>query len=227
MGRSPFPFPPLRRGRQPFPFPPLRRAGQGGWSGVCRALKTTPIPTEAFKIGVAWQGSPEHKKDRQRSFRLAELETLSRVSGVRLFSLQKGFGAEQLADGSCRFPIVELGSRLGDLMDTAAVIKALDLIITADTALAHLAGRLELRCGLLSPSRRTGGGSLGGTILRGIPRCASSVRPDGETGVSSLSRWQIGWTRICTAISSCGQTRWVPERRSWQTVSCRSSSCSR
>ena len=97
---------------------------------------------EGFKIGVAWQGSPEHKKDRQRSFRLAQLEPLSRVPGVRLFSLQKGFGAEQLADGSCRFPIVDLGSSLGDLMDTAAAIKALDLIITPDTALAHLAGAL-------------------------------------------------------------------------------------
>jgi Tfp pilus assembly protein PilF len=97
---------------------------------------------EGFKIGVAWQGSPEHKKDRWRSFRLAELEPLSRVPGVRLISLQKGFGAEQLADGSCRFPIVDLGSSLQDLMDTAAVIKALDLMITPDTALAHLAGSL-------------------------------------------------------------------------------------
>ena len=41
-----------------------------------------------------------------------------------------------------------------------------------------------LRCGLRFPSRRTGGGFSGGTILRGIPRCASSVRPDGETGAS-------------------------------------------
>jgi Flp pilus assembly protein TadD len=97
---------------------------------------------DGFKIGVAWQGSPGHKKDRQRSFRLAELEPLSRVPGVRLFSLQKGFGAEQLADGSCGFPIVDLGSGLEDLMDTAAAIKALDLVITPDTALAHLAGAL-------------------------------------------------------------------------------------
>jgi hypothetical protein len=104
--------------------------------------KTAPILADAFKIGVAWQGSPGHKKDRQRSFRLAELEPLSRVPGVRLFSLQKGFGAEQLADGSCGFPILDLGSGLENLMDTAAAIKALDLVITADTALAHLAGAL-------------------------------------------------------------------------------------
>src|SRR5206468_74161 len=97
---------------------------------------------DGFKIGVAWQGSPEHKKDRQRSFRLAELEPLARVPGVRLFSLQKGFGAEQLADGDRLFPVVDLGSGLGDLMDTAAAIKALDLVITPDTSLAHLAGAL-------------------------------------------------------------------------------------
>jgi tetratricopeptide (TPR) repeat protein len=99
-------------------------------------------PVNGFKIGVAWQGSREHKKDRQRSFRLAELEPLARVPDVRLFSLQKGFGAEQLRDGSCGFPIVDLGSGLGDLRDTAAAITALDLVITTDTSLAHLAGAL-------------------------------------------------------------------------------------
>jgi hypothetical protein len=61
---------------------------------------------------------------------------------VRLFSLQKGFGVDQLTDGACHFPISNIGSRLEDLMDTAAVIRALDLVIAPDTALAHLAGAL-------------------------------------------------------------------------------------
>ena len=106
---------------------------------------------------------------------------------MRLFSLQKGFGAEQLADGSCCFPIVELGSRLGDLMDTAAVIEALDLVITADTALRmwRAARCSGVGCGF--PSRRTGGGFSGGTILRGIPRCPLPSDPMGRLA-SSLSR---------------------------------------
>lgn len=99
-----------------------------------------------FKIGIAWQGNPKHKGDGFRSLPLALFEPLSRIDGVRLFSLQKGFGAEQLAQVQGRFPIIDLGSRLdetaGAFMDTAAVMKQLDLIITSDTSIAHVAGAL-------------------------------------------------------------------------------------
>jgi hypothetical protein len=94
-----------------------------------------------LKVGVAWQGNPAHKKDRQRSFPLTRFEPIARISGVRLFSLQKGFGAEQL-EGGVSFPITELGSRLLDLTDTAAVLANLDLLICPDTSPAHLAGAL-------------------------------------------------------------------------------------
>ena len=93
--------------------PSCEGGARGGDWVFAMHRKTAPMFADAFKIGVAWQGSPGHKKDRQRSFRLAELEPLSRVPGVRLFSLQKGFGAEQLADGSCCFPIVRPGLRPG------------------------------------------------------------------------------------------------------------------
>ncbi|MGO9597639.1 MAG: tetratricopeptide repeat protein [Isosphaeraceae bacterium] len=97
---------------------------------------------EGVRVGIAWQGNPDHKKDRQRSFRLAQFEVLARLPGVRLFSLQKGFGTEQLGAAAGRFPIIELGSRLHDLMDAAAVIANLDLVIAPDTALAHLSGAI-------------------------------------------------------------------------------------
>jgi tetratricopeptide (TPR) repeat protein len=97
-----------------------------------------------FKVGVVWQGNPRYKGDRQRSIPLARFEPLARTPGVRLFSLQKGFGSEQLRDAD--FPVVDLGPRLdeasGPFMDTAAVMKNLDLIVTPDTAVAHLAGAL-------------------------------------------------------------------------------------
>jgi Tfp pilus assembly protein PilF len=99
-------------------------------------------PGGGFKVGVAWQGNPDHKKDRHRSFRLARFEPLARIPGVRLFSLQKGSGAEQFAEESARFPITDLGCRFGDFADAAAAICNLDLVITPDTALAHLAGAL-------------------------------------------------------------------------------------
>ena len=95
-----------------------------------------------FKIGVAWQGNPNHNKDRERSFPVDFYEGLSRIPGVRLFSLQKGFGTEQLGGLNGRFRVTDLGSRTTDLLDTAAVIANLDLVIAPDTAVAHLAGAL-------------------------------------------------------------------------------------
>src|SRR5262249_40614260 len=98
------------------------------------------------KVGICWQGNPDYKADRERSFPLAEFAPLARVPGVQLVSLQKGHGREQLAQVSAQFAVIDLASRLdlfsGPFMDTAAVMKSLDLIITADTAIAHLAGAL-------------------------------------------------------------------------------------
>ena len=99
-----------------------------------------------FKIGICWQGNPDYKADRERSVPLVDFAPLAHVPGVQLISLQKGHGAEQVAQVSAQFPIIDLASRLdlsrGPFMDTAAVMKGLDLIVTADTAIAHLAGGL-------------------------------------------------------------------------------------
>jgi tetratricopeptide (TPR) repeat protein len=99
-----------------------------------------------FKIGIAWQGSRKHPKDRDRSIPLGCFEPLARCCGVRLLSLQKHSGTEQIQEVAQRFPIIDLASRLdeasGAFMDTAAVMKTLDLVITCDTAVAHLAGAL-------------------------------------------------------------------------------------
>jgi Tfp pilus assembly protein PilF len=106
---------------------------------------------EGFKIGVAWQGNPDHGKDRQRSFRLAQLEPLAKAPGVCLISLQKGLGHEQLGGLDGRFPVIDLGPRLEDLADTAAVVRNLDLVVSPDTSLAHLAGALGARVWLALP----------------------------------------------------------------------------
>src|SRR5262249_23087139 len=98
----------------------------------------------AFKVGIAWQGNLEHKGDRRRSMPLSYFGRLAEVDGVQLFSLQKGPGTEQLAAVADCFPVTDLGERVQDFMDTAAVVQNLDLIITADTALAHLAGALAV-----------------------------------------------------------------------------------
>jgi len=95
-----------------------------------------------FRIGIAWQGNPAYTKDRQRSFALMQFEPLSHLEGVRLYSLQKDFGAEQIAEASNRFVVTDLSSRFTDFMDTAAAMRNLDLVIAADTSIVHLAGAL-------------------------------------------------------------------------------------
>jgi tetratricopeptide (TPR) repeat protein len=97
---------------------------------------------DGFSVGIAWQGSTAHKEDRWRSVPLAQFAPLARLGGVRLVSLQTGYGAEQLAALPDRESILDLGPRLADFADTAAVMKNLDLVVTVDTAVAHLAGAL-------------------------------------------------------------------------------------
>jgi tetratricopeptide (TPR) repeat protein len=99
---------------------------------------------EGMNVGINWQGNPQHPKDRQRSFQLSEFAPLAELAGIQLVSLQKGHGQEQLATFPHTSRAIDLGSRLdetaGAFIDTAAVARELDLVITSDTALAHLAG---------------------------------------------------------------------------------------
>jgi glycosyltransferase involved in cell wall biosynthesis len=107
--------------------------------------RTRLAPHKVFRVGIAWQGNPQRAWDHpHRSIPLAEFEPLSRVEGVRLISLQKGLGADQLR--GARFPVATLDSSeeevAGAFTVTAAIMKNLDLVVTSDTALAHLAGAL-------------------------------------------------------------------------------------
>ena len=99
---------------------------------------------DGFKIGIVWQGSRDFHLDHLRSIPLAQFAPLASLPGVRLVSLQKGFGSEQVA--AVDFPVLDLSGRLdeaaGPFMDTAAVIRNLDLVVAPDTAIAHLAGAL-------------------------------------------------------------------------------------
>ncbi|HEY8750100.1 MAG TPA: tetratricopeptide repeat protein [Tepidisphaeraceae bacterium] len=101
------------------------------------------IAGPAFKIGMVWQGRRGYRADRDRSIPLKEFTPLAQVPGVKLFSLQKEDGTEQIAD--CGFEIRQMDPTIdtaGAFVDTAAIIPSLDLVITSDTAIAHLAGAI-------------------------------------------------------------------------------------
>jgi tetratricopeptide (TPR) repeat protein len=101
--------------------------------------------TAGFRVGVVWQGNPQHRFDRYRSFSALELAPLADVPGVQLYSLQKGEGSEQLPALAGRCPIVDLADRIQDFDDAAAVMKNLDLVVSCDSAPVHLAGALGVR----------------------------------------------------------------------------------
>ncbi|HYV39898.1 MAG TPA: tetratricopeptide repeat protein [Gemmataceae bacterium] len=103
-------------------------------------------PLEKFKIGIAWQGNPAFLDDQARSIPLTCFAPLAKIEGVQLVSLQKGPGMEQLHAAANQFDVLDLGHQFdeasGAFMDTAAVMKNLDLVICSDSAVAHLAGAL-------------------------------------------------------------------------------------
>ena len=103
------------------------------------------IGAHGFKVGLCWQGNPKGKIDQGRSMPLAKYAPLASVPNVRLISLQRTHGLDQLQ----RLPPGMTVETLGDFdtgddafVDTAAIMECLDLIITSDTAIPHLAGAL-------------------------------------------------------------------------------------
>jgi Flp pilus assembly protein TadD len=106
------------------------------------ALWRACVGESGFRIGITWQGFSGRFEDKGRSFPLRLFEALA-SPGVRLISLQKGEGEEQLpAAGFVVETLDGLDAGPDAFLDTAAVMANLDLVITSDTSVAHLAGAL-------------------------------------------------------------------------------------
>lgn len=115
------------------------------WAGAL------PAPG-ALRVGLVWKGNPQFENDSDRSLpHLQSLAPLWRVPGVDFVSLQKGAGEAEVAPFQAQPPLTELGSRMQDFADAAAIVAQLDLVISVDTAMAHLAGALGKPCWLLLP----------------------------------------------------------------------------
>lgn len=113
---------------------------------LVQAWKQKLNGTAKFKVGIVWQGSKYSKGGRGRTIALQHFAPLGKVPGIQLYSLQCGAGTEELAAMQGQLQIDDFEGRLdtvtGPFMDTAAVMRNLDLVITADTSIGHLAGGL-------------------------------------------------------------------------------------
>ncbi len=92
---------------------------------------------DGLKVGLAWAGNPKHLLDKERSLAFALLAPLLAVKGVRFFSLQLGAAAREASAS-----ITDLAPELTDFAQTAGAIANLDLVISVDTAVAHLGGAM-------------------------------------------------------------------------------------
>ena len=109
------------------------------------SIQTAEIPlrhTPAFKVGIVWAGNPSHKNDRYRSTTLQQFRRLFDISGCQFYSLQVGEAANQIEPLLDRYPITNLAQSLNDFTETASVVAQLDLVISVDTSVAHLAGAM-------------------------------------------------------------------------------------
>lgn len=110
----------------------LRKAN--GWK--------TRLRNEEMKIGVVWAGNPDNKDDLYRSCRLTDFLPLLQIPGVRSYGMQKGEPSKEITQLPDGMDFINLGEELADFSDTAGLIENLDLIISVDTAVVHLAGAM-------------------------------------------------------------------------------------
>lgn len=104
-----------------------------------------------FRVGLVWFAKQSQVLNRKRSCPLQMFAPLWAVTGVEFYSLQVGAGSEQLEGFAANHEIIDYTQEISDFADTAAFIANLDLVITIDTVVAHLAGALGVRTWVVLP----------------------------------------------------------------------------
>jgi tetratricopeptide (TPR) repeat protein len=120
-------------------------------AGAARRWQERLANRKGTRVGLVWAGNPEHVNDTRRSLDLKALAALFTVPGTSFVSLQHGPRTADLRTLKGNAAIENLGSQFEDFTDTAAAVSALDLVITVDTSVAHLAGALGKPVWLLLP----------------------------------------------------------------------------
>lgn len=121
----------------PYITPPPSLSLPGGEGGI--------------RVGLVWAGNPEHDNDINRSAKPDDFRPLLELEEIGFYSLQVGDAAQGIKSAGLDSQIADLGSGFNDFTDAAAVIQALDLVISVDTAVPHLAGALGKTVWLLLP----------------------------------------------------------------------------
>ncbi len=119
-------------------------------AGRIEAWRSRLSGTKRPRVGLVWSGRPDHKNDHNRSVALSRLSPLLSATGAAFVSLQREYREADLPALE-KLPILRLDAALSDFADTAAVIGELDLVISVDTAVAHLAGAMGKPLWLLLP----------------------------------------------------------------------------
>ena len=100
------------------------------------------VPAGFRRIGVIWAGRPTHNNDRNRSALLSDFLPIANVPGIALLALQKGPKTGQAGEYYGRAPLINVGAEIQDYDDTMAILENLELLVTVDTSVAHLAGAM-------------------------------------------------------------------------------------
>ncbi|CAN5435670.1 tetratricopeptide repeat protein [soil metagenome] len=140
----------------PASTPYLRAPAVGELAGhPSRSLPPRGAST-VMRVGLVWRGNAKHNNDAERSIpSLATLAPLWAVEGVEFFSLQMGEAAAQAREAGAGQALLPLAEPPRDFADTAAALAQLDLLISVDTSIAHLAGALGTRCWVMLPAYKT------------------------------------------------------------------------
>lgn len=140
------------------PPPAILTFDKAEWQSWRDRIAALTKPDTTLRVGLCWSGSPKSRYDAHRSVPLAELAPLLSIRGAQFFSLQLGVrdGDAEIFQKFCAYDhTVDLSSGLKDFSDTAHAIAQLDLVITCDTSVAHLAGTVGVPTWIMLTAFRT------------------------------------------------------------------------
>jgi hypothetical protein len=148
--------------------------------------RSVPRPNGTrLAIGLAWAGRPGHANDLNRSMALEDLLPLAELPGVAFYSLQTGPRAADIAACGAAPLIFDLAPQIQDFADTARLVAELDLVISVDTAVAHLAGALARR----ATSRWAAAASCRSRARRPSPMTRRTARSPSAARAPSARSW--------------------------------------